>query len=72
MSTSPTEPISDGYCERPVWGMRTLPQPRLSARFSIAANVKTHPDHLVLRVGLAVTRGSRFSSRSASGRLMMG
>ena len=43
-----------------------------NVRFSIAANVKTHPDHLVLRVGLPVIRGSRFSSRLASGRLMMG
>src|SRR5262249_39506477 len=43
--------------------------------FSIATNVKPRPDHLitaVLRFGSPVTRGSRFSSRSASGRLMMG
>jgi hypothetical protein len=52
----------------------------LSGRFSIAANVKprliTSYRHLispaVLRFGSPVTRGSRFSSRSASGRLMMG
>jgi hypothetical protein len=46
--------------------------PRASGRFSIAADVKARPDRLVLRVGLPVTRGSRFSSRSAPGRLMMG
>ena len=52
-----------------------LPPSRLSAHFSIAANVKPRPDHLitaVLRFGSPVIRGSRFSSRSASGRLMMG
>jgi len=35
-----------------------FPRPMLSVRFSIAANVKTHPDHLVLRVGLPVTAPS--------------
>src|SRR6516162_5760011 len=49
-----------------------------SGRFSIAANVKPALiyNHLispaVLRFDSPVTRGSRFSSRSASGRLMMG
>ena len=60
----------------PAWSAEghedAFPRPGLSARFSIAADVKARPDRLVLRVGLPVTRGSRFSSRSAPGRLMMG
>ena len=57
---------------------RPVPPPGLNGRFSIAANVKprliTSYRHLipVLRFGSPVTRGSRFFSRSASGRLMMG
>ena len=45
-------------------------------RFSIAASVKLRPDDFMLAPFRApaaqATRGSRFSSRSASGRLMMG
>ena len=44
--------------------------------FSIAASVKLRPDDFMLAPFRApadeATRGSRFSSRSASGRLMMG
>jgi hypothetical protein len=44
--------------------------------FSIAASVKLRPDDFMLSPSWApaddATRGSRFSSRSASGRLMMG
>ena len=44
--------------------------------FSIAASVKLWPDDYMLspllRSGCDATRGSRFSSRSVSGRLMMG
>jgi hypothetical protein len=44
--------------------------------FSIAASVKLRPDDYMLSPSCApaddATRGSRFSSRSASGRLMMG
>src|SRR6266699_5187396 len=49
---------------------------RGEGRFSIAASVKLRPDDLMLAPFRApadqATRGSRFSSRSASGRLMMG
>ncbi|HEV7442439.1 MAG TPA: hypothetical protein VGO18_07570, partial [Steroidobacteraceae bacterium] len=44
--------------------------------FSIAASVKLRPDDFMLAPFRApadeATRGSRFSSRTASGRLMMG
>ena len=48
----------------------------VKAPFSIAASVKLRPDDFMLAPFRApadeATRGSRFSSRSASGRLMMG
>ena len=47
-----------------------FPPPRLSVRFSIAANVKPPHTAAVLRFDSPVIRGSRFSSRSASGRLI--
>ena len=51
------------------------PRPR-EGPFSIAASVKLQPDDYMLSPSCApaddATQGSRFSSRSASGRLMMG
>jgi hypothetical protein len=57
---------------------RVLPvaEPPGEGRFSIAASVKLRPDDFMLAPFRApanqTTRGSRFSPRSASGRLMMG
>ena len=60
------------------WNRRVSPIPPNLGEglFSIAASVKLRPDDYMLSPSWApaddATRGSRFSSRSASGRLVMG